>query len=145
MATMNEILSRKGGMVHTIQSGATVLEAIRKMNDARIGALVVSDGDRVVGMFTERDVLRRVVEHERPPVQIAVAEVMTRSPLCVSPSTRIEEAARIMRDERIRHLPVVDGMDRLVGMVSIGDVNAHTAREQEAALKSLEEYVYTSI
>jgi CBS domain-containing protein len=145
MATVREILSVKGSQVHTVSPSRTALEAITLMNDQRIGALVVTEEGRLVGMFTERDVLRRVVAHERPPSQVAVAEVMTPDVMCASPDMPVEEASRIMKDYRIRHLPVCDEAGRLLGMVSIGDINAYHANAQEEQIHYLREYVYSGL
>lgn len=142
MATVRELLAGKGAQVHTIEEGRSALEAIQLMNEQRIGALVVTRAGRLAGMFTERDVLRRVVGHERPPAQVAVAEVMTRDVICCAPETSVEEAGRIMKEQRIRHLPVCDAAGRLVGLISIGDVNAFHVSRQEALIAELEDYVY---
>lgn len=145
MATLREILDRKGSQVHAVSPAATVLEAIYLMNEHGIGALVVLDEGRVAGMFTERDVLRRVVADQRPPAQLAVHEVMTQPVICCTPWTAVEEAVRIVKERRVRHLPVVDDAGRLEGLVSIGDLNAYHASSQEAALQSLQEYVYSGL
>jgi len=145
MGTLREILKTKGSEVLTISPVATVLEAVCRMNEHRVGALVVMERGRVVGIFTERDILRRVVGEQRPPAAIAVAEVMTRNVICCDPSTTVEEAGRLMKDRRVRHVPVCDSAGRLVGMVSIGDLNAYHLRAQEAAIRSLEDYVYSGL
>lgn len=145
MATLKEILAVKGPTVHTISASRTALEGIVMMNEHRIGALVVTDGGRVAGMFTERDVLRRVVTHERPPAQLAIAEVMTPEVIRGRLEMPVEEASRIMKDRRIRHLPVCDHDGWLLGMVSIGDINAHHASTQETQIQQLQEYVYSSL
>src|SRR4051812_22042428 len=131
MPTVMDILANKGSHVATIPSDATVLEATHVMNDRKIGALVVQDGNRVLGIFTERDVLRRVVAVERSPSATLVGEVMTKDVVCCPPDTEVDEASRIMRDRRIRHLPVCDDGTGLVGLVSIGDLNAYHASSQE--------------
>lgn len=145
MGTLREILSRKGWFVHTIPATQTVLDAVDLMNRHRVGALVVTEGDRLVGMFTERDVLRRVVSHPRTPDVIAVAEVMTAEIIQCSPETPIEEAGRIMKDRRVRHIPVCDSRGSLVGLVSIGDVNAYHISQQQTTIQQLEEYVYSGV
>jgi CBS domain-containing protein len=145
MATLKEILAVKGPTVHTITACRTALEAIVMMNEHRIGALVVTEGGRVAGMFTERDVLRRVVTHHRPPAQLLVQEVMTPEVLTGRLAMTVEEASRIMKDRRIRHLPVTDSDGWLLGLVSIGDVNAFHADAQASALRQLEDYVYSGL
>lgn len=142
MPTVQDILGSKGGAVHSIHPGATVLDAVQKMNDHQLGALVVMEEDRVVGMFTERDVLRRIVGQELNPRRIAVADVMTREVICVPPHTDLDDVSAIMKQRRIRHLPVCDDDGRLHGMISIGDVNACHASSQEATITFLNDYIY---
>jgi CBS domain-containing protein len=142
MATVREILARKGSHVLTIGKDATVLEAALLMNEHRVGALVVMDEGRVGGMFTERDVLRRVVGERRDPATTSVAEVMTRDVFCCTLETTVEEARGTMKNRRIRHLPVTDGGSGLQGLVSIGDLNAHQATSQEQTIHLLHEYLY---
>jgi CBS domain-containing protein len=142
MPTVMDILANKGSHVYTIAPTATVLEAIHVMNDQKIGALVVKDGERLSGIFTERDVLRRVIAEERSPAAVLVGDVMTTKVACASPDADIDEASRIMRDRRVRHLPVCDESGRLLGLISIGDLNAYHASAQEAQINFLSEYVY---
>jgi len=142
MATVQDILERKGGKVLTIEPSATALDAIEKMNHNRIGALVVMDGDQVVGIFTERDVLKRVANGERRPGEILVAEVMTADVACCSPDADVDEVGALMKERRIRHVPVCGGEGCLVGIVSIGDINAHHASAQAATIHFLNDYIY---
>jgi CBS domain-containing protein len=142
MSQVSTILERKGRQVWTVGKDATVLQAALLMNDHKIGALVVTDGGRIVGMFTERDVLRRVVGEQRDPTRTMVYEVMTDEVVCCSPGTNLEEARSSMKNRRIRHLPVVDGDGGLLGLVSIGDLNAHHQGEQEQTIFLLNEYLY---
>src|SRR3954451_20806349 len=107
MGNVREILDRKGSQVFTIGTTATVLEAACVMNEHKVGALVVTEAGRVVGMFSERDVLRRVVTEQREPTQTRVADVMTRDVVCCTAATSIDEARSAMKNRRIRHLPVV--------------------------------------
>ena len=122
MATVGEILARKGGRIHTVELSSTALEAIYRMDEERVGALVVTDRGRVLGMFTERDVLRRIVAEQRSPALVSVSEAMTPEVICCMPETTLDEVSRIMGHQRIRHLPVCDDTGKLLGMVSIGDV-----------------------
>jgi CBS domain-containing protein len=141
MPTVGDILAMKGFFIHTVEASATVLEATRKMNQHKIGAVVVKDGERLAGIFTERDVLTRIVGSEQDPKVTYVAEVMTRDVICVPPTTDIDEASEIMRSRKIRHLPVCEE-DRLMGVISIGDVNAHHATHQEQTIHFLNDYIY---
>ncbi len=142
MVTVREILARKGSEVLTIGKEATVLEAALLMNERRVGALVVAEEGRIVGMFIERDVLRRIVGERRDPASTPINEVMTTEVVCCTTQTTLEEARGAMMTRRIRHLPVVDAENRLQGLISIGDLNAHQATSQEQTIHLLHEYLY---
>ena len=142
MATVKDILTRKGSQVFSIGKDATVLEGARLMNEYKIGCLVVIDHERVSGIFTERDVLSRVVAGHRNPVTTRVHEVMTCEMVCCQPDTDLEEARSVFKNRRIRHLPVVDEGQGLLGLVSIGDLNAYDADAKECTIHLLQEYIY---
>jgi len=143
MPTVQDLLASKGyPKVHTIAPGASVLDAVEAMNSRKIGALLVTEEGRVSGIFTERDVLQRVIGEMRKPSATAVSEVMSAKVVCVQPDTDLDEVSTLMKDRRIRHVPVCDTDGKLMGMVSIGDVNAVHASHQQAALSYLNDYVY---
>lgn len=142
MPTAQDILATKGNAVYSTPPHATVLDAVQKMNQHKLGALVVLDGSRLVGMFTERDVLRRVVNEERNPRKTLVGEVMTSEIIICSPDTDLDEVSNIMKQRRVRHLPVCDESGHLHGVISIGDVNATFASHQEAQIVFLNEYLF---
>lgn len=142
MSKVTEILYEKGSQVLSIGAEATVLDAALLMNEHKIGALVVIDGRQVIGMFTERDVLRRIVAERKDPAVTFVGAVMTRDVYCATPEMTIEEARHVMKSRRIRHLPVVDEGRQLLGMISIGDLNAWDLDGQEKEIYSLKEYLY---
>ncbi len=141
MPTVTEILSKKGGQVYFVRPDASVLDAAVLMNEHKVGSLVVSDGDEIHGIFTERDVLSRVVAQRRDPAATRVDEVMTRDVVCGTPETSIEEARGVMKNRRLRHLPIVSDEGRLFGMVSIGDLNAHETDAREMTIHFLEAYI----
>jgi CBS domain-containing protein len=142
MALVQDLLENKGTDVWTTGPYATVLEAALKMNEHQIGALVVIEPrGEVAGIFTERDVLRRVVGERRDPARTRVCDVMTADVLCCAPDTTTEEARYQMQVRRIRHLPVADEDGRLVGLISIGDLNAELQASQEHSLFLLNEYI----
>lgn len=141
MAQVSDILRKKGSHVWTIGPDATVFQAVLLMNERKVGTLLVLDAGQIVGMFSERDLLQRVVAQERDPSSTTVGEVMTGEVVCCSLETSVEEARGAMRDRRIRHLPVVVE-NRLEGMVSIGDLNAHLTAVQEQTIFLLHEYLY---
>jgi CBS domain-containing protein len=142
MATVSDILTAKGRHVLSIGPDATVLDAAVLMNDHKIGGLVVLKDGQLVGMLTERDLLRRVLAQCRDPVQTAVREVMTAEVVCCRPHTTLDEARGVMKNRRIRHLPVVDEGRRLDGLISIGDLNAYEAHDHEVTIHVLEEYIH---
>jgi len=141
MRTVGQLLEQKGHDVVTIEPDATVLDAARRMDERRIGALVVIEHDRVAGIFSERDLMRRVVVMEKEPSKTLVREVMTDRVLFCEPSCSLDEVRALMRTRRIRHVPIVEN-DRLVGIVSIGDVNVVEQRIQEETIQYLEQYMY---
>ena len=142
MPSAREILSEKNADMVTVCPDVSVLDATRKMNQHRIGALMVMEGDKIAGIFTERDVLQRVIGEERDPSAMLVGEVMTRDVVCARPETDIDELSEIMRSRRIRHVPICDEDGQLMGMISIGDVNATHATHQQATIHYLNEYIY---
>ena len=141
MDMVRDLLARKGTDIVAVAPGATVLEAARLMNARGTGSVLVLEGKKLVGIFTERDVLRRVVAEQRDPSTTAVREVMTTSLITCKPETPVEECAGVMTQRRIRHLPVL-GPDGLCGLVTSGDVLAFQFAEQEATLKHLSNYFY---
>ena len=140
MHRVADVLRSKGGAVHTTTPEATALAAARKMNDHHIGSLVVKEGERLAGIVTERDMLTRIVAGERPPSATRVEHIMTRGVLTCSPETHLDDLRQLMRQKRIRHVPVLDE-GRLVGMVSIGDLNAAEARNLTETIGFLEAYI----
>jgi len=142
MPSVADILAVKGPQVHSTTPGTTVLMATQKMNQYKLGALIVMQGNEVAGIFTERDVLRRVVAEQRDPSTATVAEVMTTNVITVKPDTDLDEVSAIMQQKKVRHLPVCDVGGRLHGMVSIGDINAFNVKNQEAHINFLNEYIY---
>ena len=140
MHKVSELLRSKGDAVHTTTLDATALAAAQKMNDHRIGALVVTEGGRIAGIVTERDMLTRVIAGERSPGQTRVADVMTPDVLTCTPDTAISELRTLMHERRIRHVPVVDH-GSLAGMISIGDLNAAEARNLTETIGYLEAYI----
>ena len=144
MATVKELLAAKeSDVVFSIDEKATVLEAAKLMNKHKIGALVITNNDgRVKGIFTERDVLSRVVSEQKDPDATHISDVMTTEIACCRTDTSIEEAQTVMKNKRIRHLPVVGDDKQLQGMVSIGDLNAYNANSQEVTIQYLHEYLY---
>ena len=151
MSTVRDLLGRKrargvpgAGDVVAAAPDDTVLAAAQRMTERGIGGLVVREGDRMVGIFTERDILRRVVGGQRDPATTRVAEVMTAPVLAVRPDTSVKECRALFTDRRIRHLPVLDAGGAVCGVVTSGDVLAFEADEARTTIEHLESYVYNS-
>lgn len=142
MATVRDVLRKKGNEVRSIAPLASVLEATKEMNRHKVGALIVKDGERVVGIFTERDVLTRVVADERSPSECAVEDVMTTEMVCCSLDSELDEIGSVMKNRRIRHVPVVDPEGQIQGMISIGDLNAWESDGKETTIHFLSEYIH---
>jgi len=137
---LTAVLKNKGQTVHSVTPETPVVEAVKKMNQERIGALLVLDQDALVGIFTERDVLTRIVDEKRDPATTLVAQVMTDELVVVKPTTTVEEAMAVVTEKRCRHLPVMENQ-RLVGLVSSGDLTRWVTRNQEFQIKDLVNYI----
>ena len=138
--TLDAVLNNKGRVVHSVAPDSTVLHAVRRMNHERIGALLVCEDREVVGIFTERDVLTRVLDSDRDPATTSVSEVMTTEPVAVRSTALVEEAMAIITEKRCRHLPVLDEGE-LVGLVSIGDLTRWVGRHQEVQIQDLVNFI----
>lgn len=140
MKTVSEILAAKGRQVWTVEPDATVFEALEQMAEKNVGALLVVEGERLVGVFSERDYARKIILEGRTSKGTRVREIMSSEVTCVDPERTIEECMGLMTHQRIRHLPVLQG-DRLVGIVSIGDVVNAIISEQQTWIRDLEDYI----
>jgi len=140
MGRVAEILTHKGREVHTIEHEATAFAALEQMVGKNVGALVVTLGEATVGIFTERDFLRRVVLRGRDPKTTRVREVMTERLICADPERPVEDCMAIMTQERIRHLLVLEG-GKLAGIVSIGDLVKHLSAERHVEIRYLTDYI----
>ncbi len=135
------LLSQKGPAVYSVAVTATVAEAVRVMNGYKIGAVVVMRSGRMTGIFTERDVLMRVVAAGRMPHTTTVEDVMTRRPATISPHASMEEAMELFTLRRCRHLPVVDEGEEMVGLISIGDVTRWMVEAHRSEANHLRQYI----
>jgi len=140
MNLVSDILADKGATVYSIDKNAMVLAAIKKMVDHGCASLLVTEGDAIRGIFTERDYLRRIVLEGRTSKTTPVVDVMTERLIVVEPKTSLEECMALMTRERIRHLPVLSDR-KLAGIVSIGDVVKHMSQQQAAEIRYLTDYI----
>lgn len=133
---VSKLMEERSAAVHSITPEITVTECVRQMNELKIGAMLVMENDRLTGIFTERDAMTRVLGGGLDPTHTLVSEVMSSDPVCVSPSTTLEEARALVTSRRIRHLPVVDN-GKVVGMVSSGDLTHWLVRDQSVQIGDL--------
>ncbi len=138
--TLKAVLASKGSSVYSVAPEVTVLDAVRKMNQERVGALLVCVSNELVGIFTERDVLSRVVDTGRDPTSTKVVEVMTSEVETVRSSTGVQDAMALISERRFRHLPVIDDGE-LLGVVSSGDLTRWVSRHQEGHIQDLVNYI----
>lgn len=141
MYTVQHILDKKEGPLETIDAEASVFDAATRMSKRHIGALPVTRHDKVIGIFTERDILNRVIALKRLPEETPVKDVMTTPVACCRPDTTEATCRRIMRLKKIRHLLVQEG-ERLVGIISLGDVIEDESAEQQETIEYMHEYLY---
>ena len=147
MATVSHLLALKNSShVFSVSPDSTVFVATRLMNTQHIGALLIiqncTASHKLVGIFTERDVLRRVVAAKRQPEHTKVSDVMTREIITCTADTPLDGLAELMRVKRIRHLPVLHKNESIAGFISIGDLNAYQAGYYELALQEAENYIH---
>jgi CBS domain-containing protein len=140
MARVSDILRGKGTDVLKIDASASVYDALVKMVDVNVGSILVTDGDTVVGIMTERDYLRKIVVVGRTSRDTRVSEIMSSPLVYVTPQTSVDELMAIMTDRRIRHLPVVEN-DDVIGIISIGDAVKFQSREQSFQIQYLTDYI----
>ncbi|MCA9521528.1 MAG: CBS domain-containing protein [Myxococcales bacterium] len=141
MKTIRELLQTKGHKVHTVQAGETVYRAIEKMVEHNIGALLVKREERVIGIITERDYLKKVILKNRSSKETSVETIMSPELVVTNSARTIGEALATMTEKRCRHLPVLED-GKLCGLVSIGDLVKAMIADQKAHIEFLEEYLY---
>ena len=139
MTTIRQILERKSE-VFSIEPGATVLDALKRLAEKNVGALLVMKGDRLVGIFSERDYARRMILLGRSSKETTVEEVMTREVFTITPEATAGDCMVHMTDRHVRHLPVVEG-GRVVGVISVGDVVRVVIDDLRFTIRQLESYI----
>lgn len=141
MPSVKDLLARKGATVISVAPEQTVLDAANLMNDKGIGGVVVMRGSELVGIFTERDIMRRVVAAGRDPAKTLISDVMTADCLTITADMTIPVCRSILTTRRIRHLPVMqDGA--MIGVITSGDILAFEVAQAEAQIEQLEKYVF---
>ncbi|HEV3180992.1 MAG TPA: CBS domain-containing protein [Steroidobacteraceae bacterium] len=142
MTIVRQLLDRKGRAIFSVEPEAPVLEAIRAMAAHHVGALLVMQGGKLSGIVSERDYARKVILMGRSSSDTPVRDIMSSPVLTVSPDDTVQRCMQLMTDQRVRHLPVVEG-DAVVGMVSIGDLVKAVIAEQQQQIEQLESYIHS--
>jgi CBS domain-containing protein len=141
MSYVRDVLKEKGGAVATVGPGETVIAAVQKMHERHVGAVVVIDQSRVIGIFTERDLLNRVVAVKKDPTNTRVEDVMTERVAACTSDTLLSSCRTAMTKNKMRHLPVVED-GKLVGIISSGDILARELADQDETIRYLHEYMH---
>lgn len=137
---VRDILKSKPAQIFTVSKETTVYSAIEQMCERNIGGVLVTENDRLIGIFTERDYARKLILKGKSSKATLIQELMTANPIVVHPETTIFECLSIMSDKRVRHLPVMDH-DKIVGVISIGDVVRRVMEDQKETIEYLENYI----
>jgi CBS domain-containing protein len=140
IGTINELLNHKGSGVWSVSPQTTVFEAIQLMSEKNVGALLVTDGGKLVGILSERDYTRKVALRGKSSKEMAVKEITSGSVITVNPCHTVEDCMRLMSEHRIRHLPVLDG-NQIVGVISIGDLVNWIISAQNSTINHLQTYI----
>ncbi|MEO8037419.1 MAG: CBS domain-containing protein [Betaproteobacteria bacterium] len=140
MKTVQQVLEGKQSGVLAVAPTASVYDALKLMADADVGSLVVLEGDRLAGIFSERDYARKVILFGKSSRETEVREIMTDKVLCVGPHATMQECMALMTDKRVRHLPVLEGK-KVIGVISIGDAVKETMADQQQTIAQLEQYI----
>ncbi|OQP47853.1 histidine kinase [Niastella yeongjuensis] len=141
MDTVRDILQIKGHVVYTVNPESSVYEALETLEAKNLGSLVVlEECGKLDGIFTERDYARKVILKGRSSKETRVMDIMTESPVFVTPDTKIDYCMQLMTDKHIRHLPVIDD-NELVGLISIGDLVKHIIDQKDTIIQHLENYI----
>ena len=141
MKTVRQLMEAKGGIVYSVSPDTRIIDALKLMAEKAIGAVLVVEGPRVVGIMSERDYARKVILKGKSSQDTPVREIMTERVVYARPEQTVPECMALMTSKRIRHLPVLDG-ERLIGVLSIGDLVKEMISEQEFIIRQLENYIH---
>ena len=141
MKTLRQLIAGKHKPIANVDPDSTVLHALEIMAENDVGALLVLDGERLAGVFSERDYARKVILQGKSSKELKVREIMTDKVFYVTPETSIEQCMAIMTDKHIRHLPILENGEKVLGIISIGDVVKETISQQQFIINQLESYI----
>lgn len=140
MISVSDVLKHKGSQIWSLNVDASLREALALLAEKDVGALLILDGEKVAGIFSERDFARKLAEKEMLPMDTPINQLMTKDVFTVSPTDNIEQCMQLMTEKHIRHLPVLEN-NKLVGLISIGDVVKHLISHQKSFISQLENYI----
>jgi len=140
MSTVKNLLQKKGNAVYSVSPDSSVYDALEELEDKNLGALVVVENGKLIGVFTERDYARKVILKGRSSKETLVRDIMSSRPIFVNPDSTIDDCMQLMTDKLIRHLPVLEN-DELVGVISIGDIVRYIIYEKDFIIENLEHYI----
>lgn len=142
MNTLRQLLQAKGSAVYSVTPESSVFDALKLMAEKNVGALLAIADGRIAGIMTERDYARKVILFGKSSRDMMVREIMSEKVLMVQPGQTVEECMALMTNKRVRHLPVMDG-DKLIGLLSIGDLVKEVIADQEQTIRQLEHYIHS--
>lgn len=140
MQTVRQLVNSKAHRLLSIQPDNTIYDALRKMSEHDVGALIVLQDKKLVGIFSERDYARKVILEGKTSKQTLISEIMTKQVICVSPDRTADECMALMTEKRVRHLPVIENK-LVVALISIGDVVREMISDQKQTISQLEQYI----
>lgn len=140
MGKVRNILADKAPNIYSVEPRTSVYKAIELMAEKNIGGLLITENEKLVGIFTERDYARKLILKGKSSKDTLIGELMTKNPFTVTRDTSIEDCMKMMSNKRIRHLPVVEE-ETIIGIISIGDVVRFTIEEQKTIIEQLEHYI----
>jgi CBS domain-containing protein len=140
MGTVRNLLEKKGNEVYSVGPDSTVYDALEELEERNLGGLVVVENGKLIGVFTERDYARKVILKGRSSKETFVKDIMSNRPIFVNPDNTIDECMQLMSNKLIRHLPVMES-DKLIGVISIGDIIRYIISEKDFIIENLEHYI----
>jgi len=140
MSTVRNILQKKGNAVYSVSPDTSVYDALEDLEEKNLGALVVVENGKLIGVFTERDYARKVILKGRSSKETLVRDIMSSTPIFVTPDKTLDDCMQLMTDKFIRHLPVLEN-DVLIGVVSIGDIVKYIIYDKDFIIENLEHYI----
>lgn len=140
MITIRDILNEKGQNVYSVTPETTVYESLEKMSAHDVGSMLVMEGDKLMGIFTERDYMKKIILQNKASKTTMIKEIMTTNPVCITPSDSVDNAMSIMTKQHCRHLPIIEET-KIIGVVSIGDLVKKKISDMDATIKYLSDYI----